>query len=491
MKKGISRTARHTLDGTIWNFLGESLALPLGFLVVIYLTRRLGPEGYGLYALVGGLILWIEWSIVGLFSKASIKLVGEAEDWVPLGSTLVRIYLFAGLVAGVLLWLLATPISLAMNEPMMVGYLRLFAVDIPLFTLAQAHKNLLVGTGAFRSRALSSAVRWTSRLLLIVVLVEAGFSVHGAILGNIAASVLELAVCRCYIRPPVFCRSKFPFRLFWSYALPLFLSGMSLSLFSKIDLFALKALGGTAAEAGVYGAAQNISLIPGVFAISFSTLILSTLSRMLRNGEEGDAKNMACTSMRVILLLLPSAGMICGSSSEIIAFLFGPGYSAASLPLSLLFFAAIAQALISVVTVILAALGKPGWTFALTGPLVPLAVCAHVMVIPRMGAAGAALVTAVVSLLSAVAVSLAIYNLWGIQPPMKTFLRGSLVAVLAYAASAAWPASGIMLPIKLIVLGVAVFPAFWLLGEFNKRDLALVGDFFTRRAHDATDSGLS
>jgi O-antigen/teichoic acid export membrane protein len=487
MNKKISRTASHTLDGTIWNFLGDSLALPLGFLVVIFLTRRLGPEGYGLYALVCGLILWVEWSIVGLFSKATIKLVGETDDWQPLGAALIRTYLYAGLAAGGSLWLLATPVSLLMKEPQMAGYLRLFAVDIPLFTLAQSHKNLLVGIGAFRPRAFASAARWTSRLLLIVALVEVGFSVHGAILGNIAASVVELAICRRYIRLPFFTKSAFPVRVFWSYALPLFLSSMSLSLFTKVDLFALKALGGSAAEAGVYGAAQNLSLIPGVFAFSFSSLILSNLSRLLRDGEEDRAKSMASNSMRVIILLLPFAGITFGSAGEIIDLLFGTGYSAASLPLSLLFFGAIAQSLISVVLVILAARGNLGWTFALTGPLVPLAVVAHLIVIPRMGAVGAAMVTTVFSVLGAMAVSLAIFHLWRVLLPLKTLVRSSLLSILAFAVTAFLPATGILLPIKLLVTGLAVFPAFWILGEFDNRDLAFVGDYLSRRSSTATN----
>jgi O-antigen/teichoic acid export membrane protein len=481
MKKAGNGTGARTLDGTVWNFLGDSLALPLGFLVVVYLTRRLGAGGYGLYAIVGGLILWVEWSVVGLFSRATIRLVGDADDWRPIGAALTRLYLLSGMGVGAFLWIMATPISLLMHEPLMTGYLRLFALDIPLFTLAQAHKNLLVGTGMFRPRALATAGRWVSRLLLIVLLVEAGFSLYGAILGNIAASVVELAICRCYIRPALLSAPAYPSRLFWSYAIPLFLSGMSMSLFNKIDLFALKALGGSAAEAGVYGAAQNLSLIPGVFALSFSSLILSSLSRMLRDGEEADAKAMAENSLRVIILLLPFAGITIGASGEILRVLFGPGYAAASLPLSLLFFAAIAQSMITVVTVIMAAQGKPGWTFMITGPLVPLALVGHMLLIPRMGSVGAALITALFSLSGAVAVSLATCRRWRVMPPPGTLARSCLLAFLAYAASAAWPAQGVAVPLKLTVLALAVLPGFWLLREFDSKDMALVGEFLALR----------
>lgn len=489
MKKAVTGTGARTLDGTVWNFLGDSLALPLGFLVVVYLTRRLGTGGYGLYAIVGGLILWVEWSVVGLFSRATIRLVGEADDWRPLGAALTRLYLLAGLGVGAVLWIAATPLSHLMHEPLMAGYLRLFALDVPLFTLAQAHKNLLVGTGMFRPRARATVGRWVSRLLLIVILVEAGFSLYGAILGNIAASVVELVICRCYIRPALLSAPAYPARLFWSYAIPLFLSGMSLSLFNKIDLFSLKALGGSAAEAGIYGAAQNLALIPAVFAMSFSSLILSSLSRLLRDGEEADAKAMARNSMRAIILLLPFAGITVGASEEIIRVLFGPSYAAASLPLSLLFFAAIAQSMITVVTVIMTAQGKPGWTFMITGPLVPLALAGHLLLIPRMGSVGAALITAFFSLSGAVVVCLATYRRWRVMPPPRTLARSCLLAFLAYALASAWPAHGMIVPFKLLVLALAVFPGFWLLGEFDKKDMALMGEFFPVRVGSTGGGG--
>jgi len=137
--------------------MGDGLALPMGFFVSVFLTRSLGPEGYGAYALVTGLVLWVEWSIAGLFCRATVKMIGEAEDWKPVGAGLLRLYLLIGAGVGVLFYLLATPLATLMGEPAITGYFRLFAIDIPLFSLAQAHKNMLVGTGRFRPRAITSA----------------------------------------------------------------------------------------------------------------------------------------------------------------------------------------------------------------------------------------------------------------------------------------------------------------------------------------------
>ena len=294
---------RHTLEGVIRVFLAEALMLPTGLLTLAFLTRRLGTGNYGLFTLAATVVTWIEWSVSSVFARAAYKSVGEAADWRPVGTTVVRLHLAVGVAVMLLLVLLAGPIATLLGEPTLTNYLRLFAVDIPIFTLAHAHRHILIGIGGYRQRAVLSAGRWLTRLGLVVVFVSLGLSVRGAILGSIGASVVELAIARWHIRPPLFRRSTFPARQLWGYAMPLFLFAVSMRLFDKMDLFVLKALGASAAQAGVYGAAQNLSVVPGIFALSFAPLLLATLTRLLRDGHEEHARAMARDSLRLVLLL--------------------------------------------------------------------------------------------------------------------------------------------------------------------------------------------
>lgn len=468
-----SSSTRHTVDGTIRVFLAEALILPIGIITAAFLTRRLGPEGYGLFTLAAILVAWVEWSIASIFARATIKFIAEAEDWRPVGATVIRLHLAASAGAALLLWLLAVPIAMLLSEPVLATYLRLFAFNIPLFSLAHVHRNILVGIGGFRERALASASHWIARLLLIVVLVELGLSVPGAILGSIGASLVELVIGRLYIRPSLFLRTAFPVRQLWSYAAPLFLFGLSLRLFDKLDLLALKVLGGTAEQAGIYGAAQNVSLVPSIFALSFSPLLLSTLSRTLRAGDDRRAREMGRDAMRVVIGLLSFAGMTAGAASEIVGLIFGPKFLPAAPLLALLGFGALAMVMISVATTILTAAGKPGWTFALTGPLVPLAVTGHLLLIPRLGAVGASLVTTLFAGLGALATVWAVYRIWRILPPAATLLRSVLVCGLAYVVAALWPAPGVLLLLKLPVIGLVIGLSFLLLGEFSPREIAM------------------
>jgi O-antigen/teichoic acid export membrane protein len=70
-----SQPGRHVLDGTIRVFLAEALLLPTGLLTTAFLTRRLGPEGYGL-SLVGLLFL-----LLGEFSAGEIAMVRSMFPW--------------------------------------------------------------------------------------------------------------------------------------------------------------------------------------------------------------------------------------------------------------------------------------------------------------------------------------------------------------------------------------------------------------------------
>lgn len=473
MNPASSYVGRRTLEGTVRIFLAEALVLPTGLLITTFLTRRLGPAEYGLFTLAATLIAWIEWTITSVFARATLKFVGEAEDWRPVGTTVMWLHLVISSGTVVLVWLLAPRIAVLLDEPVLARYLRLFALNIPLFSLASAHRQILVGIGSFRERALAGAGRWIARLVLIVLLVQLGLSVQGAILGTIGASLVDLLIARFYVRPPLFGRSTFPAHQLWEYAVPLFLSTLSLRFYDRLDLFALKVLGGTAKQAGIYGATQNLSVVPGIFALSFSPLILSVLSRALRDGDSHTVRRLSRDAMRMVMGLLPFAGMTAGAAPEIVRFIFGPRFLPGAPVLALLIFGALAAVMISVTTAILTAAGKPGWTFGLTGPLLPLAVVGHLLLIPRFGSVGAAVVTTLSASLGALASVLAVHRILGVLPPAATLWRSTLVCVVAYALANLWHAPGFLLLFKLAVIGLGILLAFLVLGEFSASELAV------------------
>jgi O-antigen/teichoic acid export membrane protein len=461
------------LDGTIRVFLADALFPLTGLVTAAFLTRRLGPGDYGLLTLAATVVLWVEGGISALLSRSTIKLIGDSGDWTQVGLTVMRVYLFVGCGAGLVLYLAATPIAALLQEPALAVYLSIFALDVPIHALSQAHRNILVGVGAFKEQALTSTWRSIARLILIILLVELGLSVPGAILASIGASVVELVVARWYVRPPLFRGSPLQTKQLWRDAIPLFFSSMALALGHRIDLVILKILGGTAEQVGWYGGAQNLSLMPGLFAASFAPLLLSALSRLARTNDAREARALVSDTMRLIILLLPFAGMTAGMAPDIVAFVFGPRFQPAAQLLAVLIFGSLGTVMISVASATLTAAGKATWTMALVMPLVPLAVVGHVVLIPQLGPLGAALVTASLKGLGAVAAVLAVYWLWGVLPPFASVTRSCLICGATFVLASMWPTPDVWVFVKVPLIAIFICVAFIRLGEFTRAEIAM------------------
>jgi len=474
-------TGRRMMDGTARIFLAE-LLFPLTALVTTgFLTRQLGPQGYGLLALTLTTIIWIESAINSFFTKATIKFVGETNDWKPIGAVVIRLSMKIGIAAMVLVWILAGPLSALFKEPDLAFYLRVCALDIPLLCVGQAYRNVLIGTGNYRAGAAARAGRWLVRMGLVVGLVEVGFSITGALLGVIGSSLAELLLSRWYLGEGMFAKqSPVPLPM-QRYGALLFLSSICLIFFNGMDLFMLKILGGTATQAGIYSAAQSLSLLPGLFSWTFSSLLLATLSRQLVDCQQERARELARDAMRVTMFLLPVAAIIAGAAPEIVQVVFGAAFLPAGPLLALLILGAVSNVMLMVSITIMTAAGLPARTIMFTAPLVLLAVAGHLALIPRFGQQGAALVTLVVSSLGAIAAGAGVYALWKVWPPVGTGIRSLAVGLVVGTASLWWSTPGVFVFAKLVLLGIISVLGYWWIGEFRRGEIAAVRSFLGRK----------
>lgn len=470
-------SGRHLLDGTARVFLASLLLPVTGIITAAFLTRRLGTDGYGLLVLATTIAVWVELIITASLNRSSIKFVGEAQDWLPVGSTVIRLHILAGIGGGLLLGGLAIPLSWLFTEPELALCLALYAVQLPIACLSHGHQSILIGIGKFRQRALSTAARWLSRLALILILVEMGLSVPGAILGNLGASIVEVAISRLYIKPPVLGSIKVAIRPFFELGIVLGLFSLVVTIFSNMGIVLLKTLGGTIEQVGLYGAAQNLSILPNLFGMSASPLLLSTISRLFSEGKADHAKDLGRTSMRMILGLLPFGGLIAGMASQIVMWIFGSSFESAAPILSILIFGAVAFVMVSMAAIVATAAGAPRFALYVSIVLLPIGVIANYVLIPSFGAIGAAAATSIGQVVGAVASLVVIYRLWGIGPPVGTLWRSVVVCLLIYALAVVWPTEGLMFLVKMACLVTLIPLGYLVLGEFSTEEIAQARSF--------------
>jgi O-antigen/teichoic acid export membrane protein len=479
-------SGRRVARGTLMLLGVQVLALAAGFLIAMFLTRRLGPSDYGTYSVVFNVVTWAEIAINALFRQATIKLLAEVEDWQTAASGLIRIQAAVGIVVAALLVAFAAPLSRWLNAPDLTGYLRLYSLDVPITALSGVTTAALVGRGAFGKAALVTGLVWGGRLGLVLLLVGSGLSVGGALVAAMGSSFVALAASWYFVRPRLFGRSAFPQRLLWSYSLPLFFRSLGLQMFQRLDLLAVQALAGASA-AGFYGAAQNLTMVPGgFFAASFSQVLLASLPPLLAHGQIRSARAMMDRSMRLVLCLVPFAGLVAGAASEIVVLVYGPSYSSAGVAVALLAFAALGLAMISVTCSILTGAGRPGLTLTLTGPLALLSVAGYLVLVPRLGIAGAAAVMTTLAWLGAGSTMLAVHRACGARLAVATILRVALTTVIVFGIASTWHTSGLWLIGRLLGLSGLILLCLYMLGELTRGDLAFVWSLLQRERAPVT-----
>lgn len=469
-------------DGVVLGFAAELVLLPTGLITAAVLTRTLGPAGYGLFSVAATFITWVALTTTTLLARAAVKFVSEADDWIAVGSEVLRWRLAVGGVALVVVLVGAPAFARLLGATALAPYLRVFAVDLLLFNVARAYRDVLTGRGRFRAVAAVSAARWLARLALIVALVRITGSIMGAVLGSVGATAVELLVAERLGHVPVRGRSPLAWSRMWQVAAPLVVYGAAMQLFSKIDLFVLSALRGASADAGLYAAAQNLAVPPGLFALALAPLLLATLGRLRRAGAEADARRVARGALRVSLALVPFAAVVAGTADELVRVVFGPSFAGSGVLLALLFAAGVALVVMSVSVSVVTATDAHGVVSVLGVAVLVGALVGHLVLVPRYGAVGAAIVTTAASIAGGLASMVLVQRTWRVSA-YPTLVRGALIAGPVYWLATALPAAAVVAVVaKLVGLSALVVLAFVATGELDADEIRRVRSLMPRRA---------
>jgi O-antigen/teichoic acid export membrane protein/SAM-dependent methyltransferase len=449
----------------------EALVVPTGILAAALITRTLGASGYGLFTLALAIVLAIENVLGSFFGRATIKMVSEASDPRPVAAAASRLYVALGLAGMLVLWLVAEPLARLFDAPRFAVLLRIAALDLPATALSRSLRDTLVGLGRFEQRARGAAVRWSSRLLLIALAVYAGLGVEGALAACVGASLLEALASRTGLGLLTASTAGFPLSRLLAYSLPLLVHGLGISLFARLDLFALKALGFDAAMVGLYAAAGNAAGTFQFAAVVLSPLLLSTLSRRLADGRLREARALVRDAVRFALLAIPFAAIAAGAAPELLRLVYGAGFESAAPVMRLLMVAAAAHVVAGIALGAVVAAGHP-WRIAALGVLTPLAALAgHLLAIPAFGPLGAAAVTTTVAVAAAAGAVVLLAAAWKVLPPATTAIRAVLVAAPLLAVALWWRPGPLGTLVEVAVLGGAAILLLVVAGELDGIEL--------------------
>jgi O-antigen/teichoic acid export membrane protein len=452
-------------------FAAELLLVPTGLITAGFLTRQLGAEGYGLFTLLATVVGWLQWVTNSMLARAAHRQVAGATEWRPVAAEVVRLHLQAGGLVGAALFVCASPLAHVLQQPSVTGLLRLLALDVLVFALAAAYRNVLIGRNEYGTWAAATAARWVMRLVAIVGFVSLGWTVTGAVLGIMVANVAELVVGRWRVGALVRASPHEAAgirRALFTVVAPVALSAIGLRTFDRADLLLLSVMGTDAATLGLYGAAQNLTVIVSIVASSVSPAVLATVSRLRLQGDEAGALRVSVDALRLPFLALPFIALAAGSAPEILQTIYGTGFAAAAVPFSVLLLGSGVLLVVSVATVLLVAADR-GWSVvAISTPMLAGLVLMAVVLIPHYGSTGAAVATLVAATGGAVASMMITTRVAALQYPVRSMLVGAVLAVVAYVVAREWPVNGAALTVaKLVLLSTALGALIVALGELR------------------------
>ncbi len=359
------------------------------YLSTVWLGRTLGPVSYGQYGVLMGII-----TLVGLIQNNGVclsaaKFIAEGK-YAPddVMRTAIKLQLATALVLSGGLALLAIPLSIALGDEGLRGYILLAALVFPIYGLYALYYAYYNGRQDFWKQARIN-ILYSLGKAGFVILLAMWFGLAGALLGFIAAPLFALLTgAQLKLERP---KKAFPWKDLLRYSLPLIAYAIITTLMLSVDLFFVKR-NLPDETTGYYTSAQNIALT-GLLAVgALGQVMFPHISQLKAAGKQQQASNAISTALRYILLmLLPLTALVAGAAPHMAALFFGEQYLPASIFISILACSYVGITLFGLLGNVLNGSGHASTATWIAGASLVISVVLCVLLVGPLGAEGAAI----------------------------------------------------------------------------------------------------
>lgn len=365
------------LAGSASLLLARMVMLVCGLAIFIYLSRALGPAGYGIYGLAVAISRWSSLVMVAVAGGATIPLVAGHKLGDRFAITILQVTLGVGIWLASLMALGAPWLAQVLKAPELTLPLQIIALDIPLAGLASVHSQVLTARSQFHLSAGLMAGYWISRISLSWLLVQAGTGIVGAATALPLASLIYAMAGRYLSGVPLWSRQAMPVQQLLTYNRMRTASSLLSGILGNVDMVAVQWWSESAQITGLYAAAKNMALLPAMVFTSGQSVILSTLSKSYGQGKTGLTDHLGRQYLRTCLYL---GGLIIALgtlSLKGMAIVLGPSYGEAG-PIAAILIAEVGLELLSTSALILiSARGERGTMAPALAIVTPLALALY------------------------------------------------------------------------------------------------------------------
>jgi len=470
-------------QGTFYLFISQTFILISAYGLHAILGRILGPSNYGVFGFVISLLVWLEIILSGV-SGVAIKRIAES----PVIAKLIEkrsVYLqFLIAIAIFILAFLSSPfISQIFNDPKINFYFKIAILDIPILAFYNIYIALLNGLRFYREQAVASMSYIFSKLVFVVGLVLLGFSVTGALIGNIMASFFGFLIGFYYFRKLIGDKEEREtddaIKVINSVgllklAVPFTVIGLLFNLLMSIDLWFVKGFILNASKVGYYVAAGTLAKAIYFLFAALSAALFPAITNSIAEGRVEQTKRYINQALRFLLMfLVPISFVMALTSSNLVSLLYSPRYLTAGSPLAILAFGYAFISILSAVICILVANNDFKEVIILVLFLVLMDVRLCISLIPRYGLSGAAWATTSTCFFGFLLGAGLVWKKFKTLVDLRSFFKilfASLVVSLIFII----PASDVMLIFLYAIAGVLYIGLLLLFKEIKDEDIAIL-----------------
>lgn len=427
-----------------------------GYMIYMTLARLLGPELFGIYSIVIGLISTISMVLITSINQATSKYVSEQNI---LASSIKKSSLKLQFILGTTIFIsflgLSNFVAALFNDQNLAYYFRLAAPIILFYSFYGVFLGYVNGLKQFKKQALLEILYSTFKVSLILLLVVLGYSLLGALVGFVGATLLIFLISILLFGVKGDHRN-FPMGKLFKFQIPIMAYTLLINLLLNIDLFLIKALSEPDVSnlyAGFYTAALTIARISYMAIIPISYVIFPFISESSYKKDKTKTKIYITNCLRFCAMFLALVAILLSTNAhEVITLLYSDAYSSAAVPLSIVCFGLIFLSLITISTSIISADGLPKNSFKIVAGVFAIDFVLNYLLIPKYNLTGAAVATTISMGLGATICLIYLKKRFDAFLPLSSLLKVIAASGIVYFLSYFIKLEGILLIAKLSLL---------------------------------------
>lgn len=379
---------RNMMSGSFYLGISSIIFMSSGYVLSIYLARKLSPSPFGTYSLVISLMTALNILQSSGLPQVITKQIAESpqhEGAILRNAILLQAKFTIALTF--IYCLLALPIANILNDQSLMPYILCSGLALPSYGIYALYFGYRNGLHDYKRLALASTVYSIGKLVFVVWLLDL-FGLYGAICGYMIAPLIALPICfKIHGDVHLLPDSKLLIQ-----SIPLIGYAIFINLMVVVDIFILRALNHSYLNVGFYAAAQNIARLPFLVIGVLVYILYPAIAKLLASNDLISARIVLTDNLKnALYLLVPMTVIIAASASEILSLLYGDVYRDGAVALLFLLLGGSVLTIFNLLAYVLIAAGKAKVSMALSGIGLTASAVFCLFLVNILGMTGAAL----------------------------------------------------------------------------------------------------